>query len=74
MPNESDDDLLTSAEAARILKVTRQQVCTHARAGRLPGKLVGRDWVFRRGDVKVFVPAPRGKPKGSKSSAKKPKK
>ncbi|MBN9120719.1 MAG: helix-turn-helix domain-containing protein [Planctomycetes bacterium] len=66
MPTESDDDLLSTREAARLLEVTPQQVRTHARAGRLAGKLVGRDWVFRRGDVKAFVPAPRGRPSDKK--------
>jgi excisionase family DNA binding protein len=58
----SDDDLIPTAEAARILGLSVQQVRTHARKNRLRGQLVGRDWVFRRGDVKAFKPAPVGKP------------
>lgn len=63
----TDDDLISTAEAARILGLSVQQVRHHARATdsahRLPGQMVGRDWVFRRGDVKAFKPRGRGKPK-----------
>jgi excisionase family DNA binding protein len=62
----SSDDLISTAEAAELLGVTPQQVRTHARNGRLPGQVVGRDWVFRRGDVKAFKPRPVGKPPKTK--------
>lgn len=57
------DELLTTEEAARILGKSVQVVRQHARKGNLPGKMIGRDWVFRRGDVEAFTPAPRGRPK-----------
>ena len=70
----ADDDLITTAQAAELLGVSVQQVRAYARiedeAHRLPGKLIGRDWLFRRGDVKAYKPRPRGKPK--KPLAKKP--
>jgi excisionase family DNA binding protein len=58
------DELISTAEAARVLKLSVQQVRTHARNGNLPAQRVGRDWVFRRKDVNAFTPAPRGRPKG----------
>lgn len=60
------DDLISTAEAARILKLSVQQVRQHARAKpphNLPSVRIGRDWLFRRADVNSFQRRPVGKPK-----------
>ncbi|MCL4305347.1 helix-turn-helix domain-containing protein [bacterium] len=41
MPNE---EYLTTAEAAKLLKVSRGTVCLLAREGRLPALRVGKQW------------------------------
>lgn len=58
----SDDDLITTAEAARILDLSERQVRDHARLGNLPARRFGRDWMFVRRDVKAFTPRERGRP------------
>lgn len=56
------DDLLTTADAAAALGLSPRTVRQHAEAGHLAGRRVGRDWLFRRGDVAAFTPRPRGRP------------
>lgn len=58
-----EHEWLTVAQAAKLLGLSERQVRTHARAGRLPGQLVGRVWIFRREDVQRFKPRPRGRPR-----------
>lgn len=41
MPNE---EYLTTAEAAKLLKVSKGTVCLLAREGRLPALRVGKQW------------------------------
>jgi excisionase family DNA binding protein len=59
----SVDDLIPLAEAAQILKLGVSTVRQHATAGHIPGaRRIGRNWVFRRGDVEKWKPARRGRP------------
>lgn len=44
----SDDEVLSVEEAARFLKVPAATVRREARAGRLPGRHVGKEWRFAR--------------------------
>jgi excisionase family DNA binding protein len=63
----SADDLITTAEAAGLLGRSPRQVRQHAANGNLPGRQVGRDWLFRRADVlaaRATLPG-RGRPKKS---------
>jgi hypothetical protein len=56
--------VLDTSQAAALLKLSERQVREHAEAGRLRGtKINPRMWIFRRGDVEAFTPAPRGRPK-----------
>ena len=43
--------LLTADEAAAFLHLNVKRVQALARAGRLPGRRVGRKWLFDRGDL-----------------------
>jgi molybdate transport system regulatory protein len=43
--------LLTADEAASLLHLNVKRVQALARAGRLPGRRVGRKWLFDRGDL-----------------------
>lgn len=44
-------ELLTAHEAAALLHLNVKRVQALARAGRLPGRRVGRKWLFDRGDL-----------------------
>ncbi len=44
-------DLLTAHEAAALLHLNVKRVQALARTGRLPGRRVGRKWLFDRGDL-----------------------
>jgi excisionase family DNA binding protein len=41
-------DLLSAPEVARYLRLNVKRVQARARAGRLPGRRVGRKWLFDR--------------------------
>jgi molybdate transport system regulatory protein len=43
--------LLTADQAASLLHLNVKRVQALARAGRLPGRRVGRKWLFERGDL-----------------------
>jgi molybdate transport system regulatory protein len=43
--------LLTADQAASLLHLNVKRVQALARAGRLPGRRVGRKWLFDRGDL-----------------------
>jgi molybdate transport system regulatory protein len=43
--------LLTADQAANLLHLNVKRVQALARAGRLPGRRVGRKWLFDRGDL-----------------------
>lgn len=44
-------DLVSLTEAAEMLGITRQAAHLRAQNGQLPGRLVGKTWVFRRSEV-----------------------
>jgi len=55
----SGDELLTTPEVARLLRVTPETVRRLGRAGRLRGFVLGdkSGWRFRRADVDAFIRA-----------------
>jgi molybdopterin-binding protein len=44
-------DLLNADEAAALLRLNVKRVQALARAGKLPGRRIGRKWLFDRGDL-----------------------
>lgn len=59
----SVDERISTAEAAALLGKSPRVVRQHAVKGNLPGQRVGRDWIFRRGDVMRFKPKPAHRPR-----------
>jgi molybdopterin-binding protein len=57
-------ELLSTEEAAGYLRLHMKRVQALARAGRLPGRRVGRKWLFDRRDLDVLLglPMPRVEP------------
>ncbi|MFV0534922.1 MAG: helix-turn-helix domain-containing protein [Cumulibacter sp.] len=53
MPEEHE--VLTTDEAAALLRVSTKTVLSLAREGTLPGEKVGRAWRFLRSDVLELV-------------------
>lgn len=49
------DDVLTPADVAERLTKSPQWVTTEARAGRLPGRKVGRTWRFTEADIIAYL-------------------
>lgn len=58
-----EHEVLTTEEAAALLRVSTKTVLALAREGSLPGEKVGRAWRFLRSDVLAVV-------RGSKDTAK----
>jgi molybdopterin-binding protein len=52
-------ELLSTEEAARYLRLHAKRVQALARAGRLPGRRVGRKWLFDRRDLDSMLGRPR---------------
>ena len=52
-----DADILTTEEAADLLRVSSKTVLALARDGALPGTKVGRAWRFLRTDILDYVHA-----------------
>lgn len=50
-----DREVLTTEEAAALLRVSTKTVLALARAGLLRGEKVGRAWRFVRSDVLAYV-------------------
>jgi excisionase family DNA binding protein len=48
-------EVLTTEEAAQLLRVSTKTVLALARAGSLPGEKVGRAWRFLRADLLEYV-------------------
>jgi hypothetical protein len=48
------DDMLTGADAARELGVTRQRVTELAQAGRIGRQVAGRYWFFTREEIEAY--------------------
>ena len=49
------DCLLTLREAAEVLRLHQRTVREYRRRGELEGRLIGRQWRFRRKDLDAFV-------------------
>jgi hypothetical protein len=56
-------DYVTSAEAARVLRVTQRRIRQLCAMGALECRLVARRWLVRRSSVAGFVGKPRGRPR-----------
>ncbi len=52
-------ELLSTEEAAGYLRLHRKRVQALARAGRLPGRRVGRKWLFDRRELDELLGQPR---------------
>lgn len=50
-----EHEVLTTDEAAALLRVSTKTVLAPAREGTLPGEKVGRAWRFLRSDVLALV-------------------
>ncbi len=55
-------ELLSTEEAAGYLRLNIKRVQALARAGRLPGRRVGRKWLFDRRDLDDLLGRPRPSP------------
>ncbi len=55
-------ELMSSGEAAGYLRLHMKRVQALARAGRLPGRRVGRKWLFDRRDLDDLLSRPRPSP------------
>lgn len=53
-----EHEVLTTDEAAALLRVSTKTVLALAREGTLPGEKVGRAWRFLRSDVLALVRGP----------------
>jgi excisionase family DNA binding protein len=51
----NDDEILTSEEAATLLKVSNKTVLKLARVGDLPAQKIGRAWRFCRSELLAHV-------------------
>lgn len=45
---DEETDILTTPEAAELLRVGVHTIIREARAGRLPGRRIGKEWRFSR--------------------------
>ena len=68
-PNMADEELVTGAEAARYLGITRSRINKLAHEGRLGRQIAGRFYVFTRGELVAWKAAPKSKGGRPKSSA-----
>jgi excisionase family DNA binding protein len=56
-------DLLTLAQAAARLGISRQRLHGLIRAGRLPAERLGNAWVLKEADLAAYTPRQPGRPK-----------
>jgi excisionase family DNA binding protein len=57
--NEAEERLLSTAEVSKWLRVATRTICTWAECGELPATKIGRQWRFRRSDLKIWLERPR---------------
>lgn len=62
-------ELLNAQEAAQLLHLNVKRIQALARAGRLPGRRVGRKWLFDRRDLDQLLGRPSGTAAGLDISA-----
>lgn len=55
---EMDPEVLDVEGAARVLGVSKWTILKYARAGKLPGKKVGKEWRFRRSTILRWLGEP----------------
>ena len=48
-------EVLTMGEVAELLRVSSRTVSRLARAKKMPGKKIGKEWRFYRGDVEKYL-------------------
>lgn len=65
---ETNAKLLSTDEAAAHLGVSRRQVQTLIKQGKLPAEKQGRDWFIRASDLRLVKERPKGRPAGAKDS------
>jgi excisionase family DNA binding protein len=65
---ETGAKLLTTDEAAEQLDVSRRQVQTPIKQGKLPAERQGRDWFIKQSDLRLVKVRPKGRPQGAKDS------
>lgn len=53
-PDPKIPPLLSATEAAEMLDVSRQAIVKSAAVGRIPGRLVGKTWVFRQAAIEAI--------------------
>ena len=56
--------ILTTAQAAKILKVNDSRVRQLILSGRLPAQKLGRDWIIKEKDLSKVADRKPGRPKG----------
>ena len=54
MPLPSDDRLYTIREAAEFLRLNTRTVREYLKRGEIKGKIIGKQWRFRRADLDAF--------------------
>ena len=54
-------EVLTTNEAAALLRVDRRLLCAEAKRGNIPGNKVGRDWRFPRDVLLRFIHGSNGR-------------
>lgn len=52
---ETDENILSMNDAARLLKTTRQTLYSWLRAGNLRGLKIGRQWRFEKAEIERFL-------------------
>ncbi len=50
-----NDELLTLTEVAEYLKFKPQTVYRWTQSGKLPGAKFGKEWRFRKSDIKIWL-------------------
>ena len=55
--------MLTTAQAATILQISRSRILKLIEAGRLPAKKLGRDWLIRLEDLELVKVRRPGRPR-----------
>jgi len=55
--------VLTTAQAATILQISRSRILKLIEAGRLPAKKLGRDWLIRLDDLELVKVRRPGRPR-----------
>lgn len=61
-------EVLTTDEAAELLRVSTKTILALAREGILPGEKVGRAWRFLRSDLLAHVRGQHGRKSGAVAS------